>query len=278
MHILITGGTGHLGREYAQNALANGHHVRIASRKTRPAGAPDGLDWATLDLGSGEGLDEALEGIDTVVHAASDPRRASRVDVEGTRRLAALSRVRGVRHLVYVSIVGIDRIPFHYYGRKLEAERAIAESGVPYSILRAAQFHYFIDVLLGAAARMPLVLPLPAGYHVQSIDTGDVAARMGEVLAAGPGGLLPDLAGPEPMTLHEAATIWKEVRGIRKPIVSLPIPGKTSRAFRAGYNTAPHSRSGVVTWRRWLERKAEVESAGRLGLGAEQYSEGLSSQ
>ena len=198
MHILITGGTGHLGREFAQNALANGHRVRIASRKPRPAGAPEGLDWATLDLGSGEGVDDALRGIDAVVHAASDPRPSSKVDVEGTRRLAALSRDHGVKHLLYVSIVGIDRIPFPYYKRKLEAERIVAESGVPYSILRAAQFHYFIDLLLGAAARTPLFMPMPSGFHVQSIDTGDVAARMGEVLAAGPGASSRTSPGPSP--------------------------------------------------------------------------------
>ena len=261
MHILITGGTGHLGREFAQNALANGHRVRIVSRKPRPAGTPEGLDWARLDLGSGDGLGDALEGIEAVVHAASDPRPSSRIDVAGTAKLAEISRDRAIEHFLYISIIGIDRIPFRYYKKKLEAERIVKESGVPYSILRAAQFHYFIDLLLGAAARTPLFIPLPSGFQVQSIDTGDVAARMGEVIAAGPGGLLPDLAGPEPMTLHEAAVIWKEVRGIRKPIVSLPIPGRTARAFRAGHNTAPHSRSGVVTWRRWLERRVEVEMA-----------------
>ncbi len=233
MNILVTGGTGHLGRDFVRAALDAGHCVRVVSRKPRPADAPEALQWATADLGRG-GWPSLLEGMEAVVHAASDPRRPRAVDVGGTRRLADAARAAGVGHMVYVSVVGIDRIPLGYYRYKLAAERALAASGVPYSILRATQFHYFIDLLLGAAARVPLVMPLPAGFRVQSVASEDVAARLLGVLEDGPGDLLPDFGGPEAMSLVRAAELWKHARGVRKPMINIPLPGKTAAAYRAG--------------------------------------------
>jgi len=143
------------------------------------------------------------------------------------------------------------------------SSRAVAESGVPYSILRATQFHYFVDLLLGAAARFPFGPPLPAGFQVQSVATEDVADRLVRAIAEGPQGLLRDFAGPEPMTLADAASAWKAARGIRKPTIQIPVPGRLGAAFRAGYNTAPDGEQGVIGWRQWLEHSvSSVE--GRL--------------
>ncbi|MBK6316973.1 MAG: NAD(P)H-binding protein [Blastocatellia bacterium] len=253
MNVLITGGTGHLGRLIVQRALAAGHAVRIASRRTQPSTALDGASWATVDLGAGLGLREALEDIDAIVHAASDPRNAEVADIKGTRLLAEAARDAGVSHLLFVSIVGIDRIPFPYYQHKFEAERILVDSGVPHSILRAAQFHSFIDLLLRSASRLPLIFPVPSGFHVQSVATEEVAERIAGALADGPRGMLPDYAGPEPMTLDEAATAWKAARGVRKPTFKLPTFGKTAAGFRAGHNTAPDGERGSVTWREWLD-------------------------
>src|SRR5690349_18304717 len=110
MKILLTGGTGGLGRQVVRAAEAAGHTVRIASRRAPPGDVPAGREWARMDLESGEGVARALEGVDAVVHAASDPRRHAVVDVEGTRRLANAARAAGTPHLAYVSIVGVDQI------------------------------------------------------------------------------------------------------------------------------------------------------------------------
>jgi uncharacterized protein YbjT (DUF2867 family) len=165
----------------------------------------------------------------------------------------------GVRHLVYVSIVGIDRIPFPYYARKLAAERVLSESGAPFSILRATQFHSFIDMLFGRGARaVPLVMRLPAGFHVQSVDVEDVALRLLGALDDGPCGLLPDYGGPEHLTVREAARLWKRARGIRKPLVPFPWFDPASAAFRAGRNTlvadARPDQKGRLSWGEWLAR------------------------
>jgi len=253
MKILITGGSGHLGRAFVRAAVEAGHVPRTMSR--RPAPADVSGEWTRADLGTGIGLAEAVAGVDVVVHAASDPRTSAETDVEGTRRLVHAALGAGVSHFIYVSIVGIDRIPFGYYRHKLAAEGVVRDSGIAHSILRAAQFHYFIDMLLHAAARVPLLLPLPAGFHAQSIAISDVVPHLLQVIGRGPGGMLPDLAGPRAMTLREAAQLWLRSRGRRRPIVGLPIPGAVASAFRAGHNTVPDRPSGTVTWEAWLAKR-----------------------
>ena len=258
MNVLVTGGTGTLGREVVRALTAAGHRAVTMSRKPAPdaAAAPR---WATADIVTGEGLAAAVADMDVILHAASDPRGDPAADEEGTRRLAAAARAVRVGHLIFVSIVGIDRIPLPYYVRKLAAERALAGSGQPFSILRATQFHSFIDVLLRkAATAVPLVMPLPAGYFVQSVGLEDVAARLLRSIADGPCGLLPDFGGPERMTARQAARIWQAARGIHKPLVPFPSFSAVAGGFRGGHNTlpadTPPENRGQLSWREWLAR------------------------
>jgi uncharacterized protein YbjT (DUF2867 family) len=258
VNVLVTGGTGTLGREVVRAVAAAGHRATTMSRKPAPD-ATMAPRWATANIVTGEGLAAAVADIDVVIHAASDPRGDPAADEEGTRRLAAAARAARLSHLVFVSIVGIDRIELPYYARKLAAERALAASGQPFSILRATQFHSFFDSLFRmAAAAVPLVMPLPAGYHVQSVDLEDVAARLLRAIDEGPRGLLPDFGGPERMTAREAARLWQMARGVRKPLVPFPSMSATSRGFRAGHNTlpadTPPENKGRLSWREWLAR------------------------
>lgn len=253
MRILVTGGSGHLGSDFARAATAAGHVIRIMSRRAVPADTP--FEWAQADLDTGEGLAEAVMGVDAVIHAASNVGSAAKTDVDGTRKLTDACRAAGVGHVVYVSIVGIDRIPFLYYRHKLEAERVTAESGVPYSILRAAQFHYFVDLLLQQAARIPGLLLVPAGFRVQTIAMPEVSSRLLDILEAGPGGRLPDLVGPRAMSFREAGKLWLAARGMHRLVVPLWLPGKVAAGFRGAYNTLPEQPSGTVTWEAWLAER-----------------------
>src|SRR5262245_26485230 len=131
MRVLVTGGTGRLGRVLVPLLSAAGHSVRILSRVQRTG--PDlRASPAIGDLTTDTGLVEAATDIDCIVHLASNSRNAHAVDVEGTQRLIEAARGADVKHLLYVSIVGVDRIPYAYYQAKLEAERLIADSGVPF--------------------------------------------------------------------------------------------------------------------------------------------------
>ena len=193
--------------------------------------------------------------------AASDSRNARAVDVEGTRRLVGVARSTRVKHLVYVSIVGVDRIPFGYYQAKLEAERLIAESGVPFSILRATQFHSFVALLLNEVARYPFIMPIPQGFFVQSVAMEDLAARLCRALDEPPTGRVQDFGGPEVLPVEEVAAQWIN-RGGRVAAVrplSIYLPGNIAAAFRAGYNTCPDGERGTETWRDWLKRSMDED-------------------
>jgi uncharacterized protein YbjT (DUF2867 family) len=239
--------------------MAAGHSIRLMSRRRRPASENSRSTSVVGNLATGAGLSEAVADIEAIVHAASDPRKAREVDVQGTRRLVEAARAAGVAHIAYVSIVGVDRIPYRYYESKLEAERVLAKSGVPYSILRATQFHSFVSWLLAQVARFPMFMPIPLGFHVQSVATEEVAARLCRALDDGPAGMLRDFAGPEIMPIETAAQVWSAHRPQRwlTTIVPIYLPGKTAAAFRAGYNTAPDGERGTLTWREWLVRSME---------------------
>jgi uncharacterized protein YbjT (DUF2867 family) len=255
VRILITGGSGRLGRTIVPLLSAAGHSVRISSRVQRTG--PDlRVSCAVADLISGVGLKEAVADIDVIVHAASNSRNAGAVDVEGTQRLLDVTRTAGVKHLLYVSIVGVDRIPFAYYQRKLAVERLIAESGAPFSILRATQFHSFVDLLLNEASRYPFMMPIPSGFVVQSVAVEEVAARLCSAVDDGPSGRLRDFGGPEVLPIEEVSTAWIDCRRPFAGPWAIPIylPGKVAEAFRAGYNTCPDGDRGTETWREWLKR------------------------
>ena len=261
MRVLVTGGTGSLGRSLSRVLAEEGHAVRVLSTRPIPPSDPPGVEWALADLSKGGGLREAVEGVRAVFHLASDFNNAEAVDVGGTRRLAEASSAAGVEHLVYISIVGIDDIPTAYYKCKREAERIVESSGVPHSIQRATQFHSFVANLLSKAARVPLLMPLPSGFKFQSVDEAEVAARLAACLAEGPRGRLVDFGGPEVLGLDAMAREWMEVNGVRKRLVRLPVPGAAAKALRAGKNTAPDARRGTVRWREWLGRRAAGRAA-----------------
>src|SRR3954449_13523812 len=168
--VLVTGGTGRLGQRLIGPLQAAGHSVRQMSRRGTGPGGVRG------DLATGLDLTSALTGAELVVHAASDPRgNPWEVDVAGTRRLVqAVDRDR-LRHLVYISIVGVDRIPYGYYRAKFAAEQVLLASGLPVTLLRVTQFHESVEDLLESARRGP-VLPVPMGWRVQPVGIPDVAA------------------------------------------------------------------------------------------------------
>jgi uncharacterized protein YbjT (DUF2867 family) len=228
MDVLVTGGTGRLGRRLVQPLQEAGHTVKLMSR--RGAG-PGGIRG---DLATGRDLDTALAGAEVVVHAATDPQGDPwQVDVAGTRRLVqAVDRDR-LRHLVYVSIVGVDRIPWGYYRAKFAAEQVLLASGLPVTLLRVTQFHEVVDVLLDTARRGP-VLPVPMGWRVQPVDVGDVAEHVADVVGRPPANGVVEFGGPEEVAAADLARAWAAARAPGAHVVATPVPGKMGAAFRDG--------------------------------------------
>ena len=125
MTILVTGGTGTLGKPTVRLLRAAGHELRVFSRKP-------GVGRVVGNLATGEGLAAALDGVDTVLHLANGMFR----EAAQTERLLAALEPAKIRHLFYISIVGVDKNPFAYYKQKLASERLIEASGIPFTILR----------------------------------------------------------------------------------------------------------------------------------------------
>lgn len=224
----MTGATGRLGQRLVPLLQEAGHQVRQMSRRGTGPGGVRG-DLATgLDLGS------AVGGAEVVVHAASDPRGDTwQVDVAGTRRLVqALDRTR-LQHLVYVSIVGIDRIPYGYYHAKFAAEQVLLASGLPVTLLRITQFHDFVDQLLGMARRGP-ILPVPSGWRLQPVDVGEAAAHVVAVAGRQATGDVVEYGGPQEITAPDLARAWAAAREPGTRIVAMPVPGRMSNAIRDG--------------------------------------------
>lgn len=249
--ILVTGGAGRLGRLVVKHLSAAGYHVRGMSRRASPGEDWPGAEWKQADLVTGTGLARAVQGMDVVVHTAG--KGNWKVDVEGTRRLLDAARQAGVSHLVYISIVGIDRVPYAYGKAKLACESLIERSGIPWSILRATQFHYAIDFLLRFLTRLPLVTLLPTDLLLQPVAEEDVAGCLCEIVQAGPSGRLPDMGGPQVYTSGELARIWLKQRGMHRAIIPIYLPSKMTRALRQGGNTCPQQATGTISWEAWLQ-------------------------
>jgi uncharacterized protein YbjT (DUF2867 family) len=258
--ILVTGGTGVLGREVVGRLLEKEYIVRVISRRARPAQAAPGIEWVVGNLEDPPSLAPAVAGVNAIVHAASRSLWNTRqADVEGTRALLTQARAAGVGHILYISIVGIDRVPgFFYYQAKREAEQIIQAGGVPWSILRATQFFPFLDRLLRACAWGPVAL-LPTDFRVQPVDVGEVADRLVAAVVAGPGGRLPDFGGPEMLTVGVLARAWLAARQRRAHITRLPVPGRAAAAVRAGALLCPDHAGGARPWAAWLRETYAVK-------------------
>jgi uncharacterized protein YbjT (DUF2867 family) len=255
--ILVTGGTGTLGRHVVARLRDAGHDVRVLSRH---GGAPaDGIEHVTADLLEDEGIEPAVNGAATIVHCAG----AGKGDDEATRNLVRAASRAGAQHLVYISVIGADRVPvgsglermmFGYFASKLAAERVVADSGLPWTTLRAAQFHDLLLTVAQQLAKLP-VMPVPAGFRFQPVDAREVADRLVELTLGAPAGLVPDLGGPRVYGMAELLRGYLRARGRRRMMVPIRIPGQAASALRAGANLAPQRAVGHRTWEDFLAER-----------------------
>ena len=262
MQILVTGGTGHLGRDIVRLLKDQDHQVRVLARTP---GSDPAIEWIEGDLATGRGVTEAVSGMEVIVHAATFSPAARRgtirpvdlvrsppeVDIGSTRQLLGAAGQGGVAHFLYVSIAGVKHARMPYSRLKAAAEDLVRHSGVPHSIVPATQFYWLVDRMLGKMARLP-VWPLPTKLAMQPVDEGDFAAYVVECVADGPGGDRPSFCGPEVMSFGDVAERYQAARRLQRRILPIPLPQAAGRAV--GDLTCPDGRRGTTTWAEWLSR------------------------
>jgi uncharacterized protein YbjT (DUF2867 family) len=248
--ILVTGGTGTLGRHVVPKLRAAGRDVRILSRTGH------GPEVLTGDLATGAGVDAAVAGAEIIVHLAG----SAKGDEAKTRTLVEAAKRAGKAHLVFISVVGADRVPvvsavdrmaFGYFAAKRGAEEVVAGSGLPWTTLRATQFHELTLTVARQLARLP-VITVPAGVRFQPVDGAEVAERMVELALGEPAGLVPDLGGPQVHGMDELVRAYLRSVGRRRPILPVRFAGRAYRSVRAGANLTEDRAVGVRTWADFL--------------------------
>lgn len=244
MRMAVAGGTGTVGRHVVEVARARGHEVTVLTRSTG------------VDLVSGDGATAALTGADVVIDVTStttmNEKKASEFFESTTRTLHSAEKAGGISHHVVLSIVGIDEVDAGYYAAKLAHEHAVMAGDVPWTILRATQFHEFSGQVFGRGSFGPLHLAMR--MRTQPIAAREVAERLVDLAESDPAGRVVDLAGPREESLVEMIRGYARARGIRGPIPAFSLPGAWGRALRSGA-ALPHSGAtlGHQTFAEWLQ-------------------------
>lgn len=243
MRVAVAGGTGLVGRNTVRALEASGHEVVVLTRSHG------------VDLISGSGLREAIEGVDAVIDVtnslARDPEETREFFGTVTHQLMAAEQRAGVKHHLVLSISGIDRVEGnpHYAGKRHQEAQALA-GPTPVTVLRATQFHEFADNMISWTRQDDALFVPPA--LIQPVAVSDVADVLAELAAGDPLGRAPDLAGPEPQDLVDMVRRLLTVRGESLRIV--PTWDGMFREEMAGkvLLPGPDARIASTTFDAWL--------------------------
>jgi uncharacterized protein YbjT (DUF2867 family) len=253
MRILVTGSTGQLGSTLLKQLKSSDYKVKITSRR-KPEGIGN-FEWVYSDLSSGEGLEAAIKDVDVIIHAATSPIKNSKmVEVSGFKEF--LGKMKHIKHLIYPSIVGIDEIPLKYYKQKYEAEELLKNCSIPHTIVRATQFHNFVENLFISKPLFKRYI-VPGNLKFQSVDVCEFASHLIGLVEKNPQGRADDFGGPDIMTLKEMAELKIKINNETNKVLSISLPGKLYQSISEGKNTNSIRKMGKVTFGEYLSNKID---------------------
>ena len=251
--ILVTGGTGTLGKQIVKQ-LIDKEYTPIVLTSKENAIIEKGAIPAVGNLALNTGLKEASLHADIIIHCASNPRNSAEVDIQGTANLLASIPSHRSPHIIYISICGVDKSNYAYYGNKLTTEKLIAASGFPYTILRITQFYDFIlhRMLIPGLHEQESFIELPDNTSFQPIDIRDVAIYIADRIDEKPQGAYVTIGGPEIFTIQQLATTYLEYTGKEYAIRESSAQSDFLNIFRSGINLTPENKTGAITWSTYL--------------------------
>ncbi len=242
--IAVAGATGTVGCHVVEAARLRGHEVVSISRASG------------VDVVSGT-LRDRLDGVDAIIDVLSVPTLSRKRATEFFRSAGATlqrdGRAAGVSHLVTLSIVGIDGVEDSYYGAKLSQEMAVREGALPWSLLRAAQFHEFAAQTIDRGSLGPVVMVPKA--PIRPVSAREVAEELVRLAEGAPAGRAPDLTGPRDERLVDMVRAVLRAQGSRRPAFEIALPGGMGAAMAAGRMRGDETaRRGTLTFSEWLAR------------------------
>lgn len=242
MKIAVAGGTGKTGRRVVDHLRAQAHLPVVLARAHG------------VDLIQNTGIDAALDGVEAVIDvvdfATMNATKAKASFGAATTNLLAAAQRAGVRHHVVLSIIGIDRAPTGYYQGKLRQEELVRAGGVPWTILRAAQFHEFADQIL---TQVPGPVALVPKMRSQPIAVDEVAAHLAGLATGAPQQMAPEITGPREESVVDMVRRLIRRRGQRRPVIPLRLPGAAGKAMATGaLLPAQPGPRGRQTYAEWL--------------------------
>ena len=252
--ILITGGTGNLGKQVVDLLLLHKEfEVNILSSRAN-AHSSDNVKIFKGDLANNVGLANATEEAEIIIHCASNASNFKQVDIDGTYNLLN-SLNKKIRHFIYISIVGVDKSSYPYYQAKHQVEKMIAGSGIPYTVLRTTQFHSFVLAMLQPFIENKTngVIKIPPGMIFQSVDIKEVSKKLVEISLEEATGLLPDFGGPDILSFENMCQDYLRIMKLEGIIEPADIEGARYELFRTEVNLCPHNVFGTITWQKYLK-------------------------
>ncbi|SDF59025.1 SDR family oxidoreductase [Chitinophaga filiformis] len=252
--ILVTGGTGTLGKQVVKQLIKQGNTPIVLTSKEN-ATVEEGATAVVGNLTLGTGLNEATAIADVIIHCASNPRNSAEVDIQGTANLLSAIPTDRSPHIIYISICGVDKSTYAYYQNKLATEKLIAASSFPHTIIRITQFHDFIlhRILLPGLNEQESFIELPDKMSFQPIDIQDAAAYIVNSIREVPQGACLTIGGPEVFTVRELATTYLAYTGKEYAIRDLSAQSDFHNIFRSGINLTPENKTGTITWPIFLQ-------------------------